>query len=371
MKFKPKKPTLLDLDNETLESDLLVAGHPSFRAKQVLDWVYKKGVLDPDQMTNLPVAVKEWIRDHFQSQPLQMVLQKKAGDFTTKLLVRLEDGSYIETVLIEAPMKGVGQEESRSTVCVSSQVGCAYGCKFCASGLAGWKRNLTQGEILDQFLRVGEVQAKSARSAVRRQDHVPFDNIVFMGMGEPLANYDAVVGSIRALQAEWGFRFGARRITVSTSGLVPEIYKLADLGIPVRLAISFHGATDEVRSKIMPINRKYPIATLLEAARYYRSRHNRMITLEYILIDDVNDSVEQAQALAAIAFDLHAHVNCIPYNRVESLPWVRPNLVRQKIFSKVLSDAGVSVTLRREKGHDIDAACGQLRLQTEKTLAKV
>lgn len=365
MKFTPQKPSLFDFDKERLQSEAKESGFPAFRVQQILDWVYKKGVLDPELMTNLPVALKDWLRERFQATPLEMILKKNSGDFTTKLLSRLEDGSYVETVLIEALMKGVGQDNSRSTVCVSSQVGCAYGCKFCASGLSGWKRNLTQGEILAQFLRVGEVQNHSDRSAVRRQDHVPFDNIVFMGMGEPLANFDAVVGSIAALHAEWGYRFGARRITVSTSGLVPEIFKLADLGIPVRLAISFHGATDEVRSRIMPINRKYPIAKLLEAARYYRSRHNRMITLEYILIEDVNDSVEQAQILTKIAAELHAHVNCIPYNRVPTLPWVRPPLARQKKFASVLREAGVSVTLRKEKGHDIDAACGQLRLRTE------
>jgi len=337
-----------------------------FRVRQILDWVYRKRVLDFAKMSNLPGQLRDLLGSKYVGCPVHPVLWKGSGDETHKLLSRLEDGSLIETVLIQAPMIGVGQEKSRATVCVSSQVGCAYGCKFCASGLAGWKRNLTRGEIVGQFFRIGERPVGEGVSAEAvRADHVPFDNIVFMGMGEPLANFDAVAGAIESLQSEWGFRFGARRITVSTSGLVPEIRKLADLGIPIRLAVSLHGGTDEVRSRIMPINRKYPISELVKAIEYFRARHNRMATLEYILIDEVNDSLEQAEALAGIGKKLHAHVNCIPYNRVEGLEWRRPNLRRQEKFVKVLRRSGVSVTLRKEKGHDISAACGQLRLQQE------
>lgn len=365
MKFRPEKPSILDENVESLANRLAGWAVPAFRGKQIFDWVYKKGCTDFSQMMNLPKDLRQLLADELAGNPVQEVFWKRSGDDTHKLLSRLEDGSYIETVLIQAPMVGVGQEKSRATVCVSSQVGCAYGCKFCASGLAGWKRNLTRGEILGQFLRVGDRQVRSDDPSAVRTDHVPFDNIVFMGMGEPLANFDALAGAIETLHADWGFRFGARRITVSTSGLVPQIRQLADLGIPIRLAISLHGATDDVRSTIMPVNRRYPITDLLEAARYFRSKHNRMITLEFILIEEVNDSLEQANALAKIAEDLHAHVNCIPYNTVEGLPWKRPNLKRQQKFASVLRQAGVSVTLRREKGHDIAAACGQLRLQKE------
>ncbi|MFP4351392.1 MAG: 23S rRNA (adenine(2503)-C(2))-methyltransferase RlmN [Puniceicoccaceae bacterium] len=364
MKFRPQKPSVLDHTPESLGEDLRAHGFPAFRTKQVLDWVFKKGVAEFPRMTNLPDDLRRWLAGRFGGNPVEPVFWKQSGDETHKLLARLEDGSYIETVLIEAPMVGVGRESSRSTVCVSSQVGCAYGCRFCASGLAGWKRNLTRGEILGQFLRVGERRAGMPGKTVRN-DHVPFDNIVFMGMGEPLANFDALVGALESLHSDWGFRFGARRITVSTSGLVPEIRGLADLGIPIRLAVSLHGATDEVRGRIMPVNRKYPLAELTEAIRYFRARHNRMVTLEFILIEDVNDSLDQARRLADLAKDLHAHVNCIPYNTVEGLPWKRPNLKRQEKFARILAGAGVSVTLRREKGHDIDAACGQLRLRRE------
>jgi 23S rRNA (adenine2503-C2)-methyltransferase len=187
-----------------------------------------------------------------------------------------------------------------------------------------------------------------------------------MGMGEPLANYDALIRALTILNAEWGLGFGARRITISTSGLVPKILKLADEPLGFRLAISLHGATDEVREKIMPVNKAFPLEKLLPAVKTFSEKHGRMITLEFILIEEVNDSLDQAEKLRDIAIDLHAHVNIIPYNTVEGLPWKRPSLTRQDRFADILRDAGVSVTLRREKGHDINAACGQLRLKTEK-----
>jgi 23S rRNA (adenine2503-C2)-methyltransferase len=190
-----------------------------------------------------------------------------------------------------------------------------------------------------------------------------------MGMGEPLANYDALIRALTIVNAEWGLGVGARRITVSTSGLAPKILKLADEPIGFRLAISFHGSTDEVRGKIMPVNRAFPLAKLLPAVKTFNEKHGRMVTLEFILIEDVNDSAEQAEKLRDIAQDLHAHVNLIPYNTVEGLPWRRPSLARQEDFADVLRSARISTTLRREKGHDIDAACGQLRLRTEKTMA--
>jgi 23S rRNA (adenine2503-C2)-methyltransferase len=189
-----------------------------------------------------------------------------------------------------------------------------------------------------------------------------------MGMGEPLANYDNLLAALRIVNAAWGFGFGARRITISTSGVVPKILKLADEEMGFRLAISLHGATNEVRNQIMPVNRKFPLEELVPAAKAFARKHGRMLTLEFILIEDINDSLEQAKKLAVIARELHAHVNLIPYNKVEGLPWVRPSLTRQDRFVKELRALGVTATLRREKGHDIDAACGQLRLQKEKEL---
>jgi 23S rRNA (adenine2503-C2)-methyltransferase len=308
------------------------------------------------------------LAQEFCIYPVQPLLDKRSNDVTQKLLMELEDRSLIETVLIRAPQEGVGAEQSRKTVCVSIQVGCAYGCRFCASGLAGFKRNLHASEVVAQLMHICRME--DAHTPRAEQAIASFDNIVFMGMGEPLANYDALVRTIKILNADWGLHFGARRITVSTSGLAPQILKLAEEGVAVRLAISLHGATNAVRDQIMPINKKYPLEVLLPAAKAFQEKHGRMLTLEFILIEGINDSLEQARELAKIAYELHAHVNCIPYNKVEGLEWKRPSIGRQDAFVKVLRDAGVSVTIRREKGHDINAACGQLRLKTEKAMAE-
>lgn len=336
---------------------------PDFRTRQLIDWLYKHRATEWEQMSNLPQALRQRLAEAFILMPCKRLMVKGAGEITEKLLLELEDRSLVETVLIRYPQQGVGYDDSRRTICVSSQVGCAYGCKFCASGLAGWKRDLSTAEILAQFIEVCRLEEQRAQG--REDGRVPFDNIVFMGMGEPLANYEAVVGAIRTLNADWGFGVGARRITVSTSGLVPQIRRLADESIQLRLALSLHGATDEVRQKIMPVNRKYPLADLIPAVAYFAEQHGRMITLEFILIADVNDTFDQARALAGIARKLHAHVNLIPYNTVEGLPWKRPNILRQQAFSRILKEADISHTVRKEKGHDIEAACGQLRLQTE------
>lgn len=378
VKFAPEKPSLFGETLETLTGQVTAAGHPKFRAKQVMDWLYKKRVEDWEAMTNLPKDFRAWLADRYILYPVAPVLDKRSDDVTQKLLMELEDKSLIETVLIRAPQKGVGLEDSRKTVCVSIQVGCAYGCKFCASGLAGFRRNLLPAEVVAQLMHIcrreeaaegqrpdteDQTSKESSKQALERP---AFDNIVFMGMGEPLANYDTLVRTLRILNADWGLHFGARRMTVSTSGLAPQIERLAEEGIAVRLAISLHGATNEVREQIMPVNKRYPLERLIPAARAFQQRHGRMLTLEFILIEGVNDSLDQARELAKIARDLHAHVNCIPYNTVEGLPWKRPSIVRQDAFVEVLRKASVSVTIRREKGHDIEAACGQLRLKTEK-----
>jgi 23S rRNA (adenine2503-C2)-methyltransferase len=369
VRFTPQKPSLFGETLESFKDQIEAAGHKGFRAKQVMDWLYKKRVDSWDAMTNLPKGFRAWLDENFILYPTAPVIDKRSDDVTQKLLLELEDKSLIETVLIRAPQKGVGQEDSRKTVCVSIQVGCAFGCKFCASGLAGFRRNLMAAEVVSQLMHI--CRREDAHTDRAREEIASFDNIVFMGMGEPLSNYDSLVSAIRILNAEWGLNFGARRITVSTSGLAPQILKLAEEGIAVRLAISLHGATNEVRQQIMPINKKYPLEDLIPAARAFQQKHGRMLTLEFILIEDVNDSLEQAHELAKIARDLHAHVNCIPYNTVEGLQWKRPSLRRQDAFVEVLRKAKVSSTIRREKGHDINAACGQLRLKTEKELAEV
>ena len=366
VKFTPEKPSLFGETLESLQERVEAAGFKGFRAKQVMEWLYKKRVDQWDAMSNLPKDFRAWLDATFILYPTTPVIDKRSNDVTQKLLLQLEDRSLIETVLIRAPQTGVGQENSRKTVCVSIQVGCAYGCKFCASGLAGFRRNLMAAEVVSQLMHI--CRREDAHTERAKEEIASFDNIVFMGMGEPLSNYDTLVRTIRILNADWGLNFGARRITVSTSGLAPQILKLADEGVAVRLAISLHGATNGVREKIMPINKKYPLEQLIPAAKAFQQKHGRMLTLEFILIEDINDSIEQAHELVKIAKELHAHVNCIPYNTVEGLEWKRPSIRRQDAFVDVLRKAGVSATIRREKGHDIDAACGQLRLKTEQEL---
>jgi 23S rRNA (adenine2503-C2)-methyltransferase len=367
MKFTPAKPPLTGETLDTLTARLAERGEPAFRAKQILDWLYKKRARSWDEMTNLSKPLRTWLADTFSLLGAELVLNKQSTDVTDKLLLELGDKSLIETVIIRVPQEGVGLEHSRKTICISTQVGCAMGCVFCASGLAGLKRDLLAGEIVAQLLHV--CYREDARTPRARMELASFDNIVVMGMGEPLANYDALIRALTIVNADWGLGFGARRITISTSGLVPKIQKLADEDLGFRLAISLHGATDEVREQIMPVNKAYPLAKLIPAVREFSEKHGRMVTLEFILIQDINDSLDQARALRSIALDLHAHVNLIPYNTVEGLPWKRPSITRQEKFADVLRAARVSVTLRREKGHDIDAACGQLRLKTEKERA--
>jgi 23S rRNA (adenine2503-C2)-methyltransferase len=369
MKFVPAKAPLTGETLDSLTARLAARGEPAFRAKQILEWLYKKRARSWDAMTNLPKALRIWLDETFSLMPATLVLHRQSEDVTDKLLLEMEDGSLIETVIIRAPQEGVGLDHSRKTICISTQVGCAMACVFCASGLAGWKRDLSAGEIVAQLLQV--CFCEDARTPRAKAELASFDNIVVMGMGEPLANYDALIAALTILNGDWGLGFGARRITISTSGLVPKILRLADEPMGFRLAVSLHGATDEVRTRIMPVNKAYPLAKLLPAVKAFTERHGRMATLEFILIEDVNDSLEQARALRAIALDLHAHVNLIPYNSVEGLPWRRPDAMRQQAFAEVLRKAGISVTLRREKGHDIAAACGQLRLKTERERAAV
>jgi len=368
MAFKPEKPSIHGETPETLGERLVADGHPRYRAGQIFEWIYPRRAETPEAMTNLPANLRAWLLANYDFDSTSLVQRKASSDVTQKILQRLRDGSLIETVIIRAPMEGVGQEKSRRTICISTQVGCAYGCKFCASGLEGWKRDLSIGEIVSQLVQVCRIEDKAdpARAA---EGLASFDNIVVMGMGEPLANYENLMSALRIVNAPWGFGFGARRVTISTSGVVPKILKLAEEPLGFRLAISLHGATNEVRNQIMPVNKKFPLEELIPAAKAFARKHGRMLTLEFILIEDINDSLDQAKRLAVIARELHAHVNLIPYNKVEGLPWVRPSLTRQDRFVKELRALGVTATLRREKGHDIDAACGQLRLQTEKAEA--
>ena len=393
---------------EELEAQFCAWGQPAYRVAQLLEWLYVHRAANWEAMTNLPKALRDELRKHYLLTALELIRKQGARDTTQKFLWRLADQALIESVLIPANPALYGEASDRHTLCVSTQVGCAYGCKFCASGLQGWKRNLGAEEIIGQVLAVerwneDESKAQSPKSKVEHQvptagsppesglqDHASrithhaspnpqpltlnpqprlVSNLVIMGMGEPLANYENLLKALRILNAPWGGGIGARKITISTSGLAPQIRKLAEEPLQFRLAISLHGATDEARNKIMPVNRKYPLRELTAACEYYLQKRGRMITFEYVLIAGVNDGLDQVKPLAALARRLKAKVNLIPYNQVEGLPWERPIEAAQEAFLKALEKQKVTATLRREKGGDIDAACGQLRLKTERELA--
>jgi 23S rRNA (adenine2503-C2)-methyltransferase len=374
---------LPDIKSQTLE-ELEVRfqswEQPAYRATQLLKWLYVHRVTDWDAMTNLPKPLRDQLRQSYSLHALELVRKQGARDSTQKFLWRLNDHSLVESVLIPANPALYSETSDRHTLCVSTQVGCAYGCKFCASGLDGWKRNLRVDEIVEQVLAVERFSSSSSSSSSNSDKETitrtrtttrTIDNLVIMGMGEPLANYDNLIKALTILNAPWGGGIGARKITISTSGLVPQIVRLADDPKQFRLAISLHGATDETRNKLMPVNRKYPLKELAAVCEYYQKKKGRMITLEYILIAGVNDGLDQIPPLAQLARRLNAKVNLIPCNSVEGLPWQRPAEEVQEKFLAALEKQKVAATLRREKGHDIDAACGQLRLKTERELARL
>lgn len=350
---QPATDSLLGLSKSDLESYVAAAGEKPYRAKQILEWIHRQRVDGIGEMSNLPAGLRDRMAAEFHLNDLRHVETRGSADTTRKFLFRLHDGRYVETVFIPASKGLNGRQSSRKTICVSSQVGCAYGCKFCASGLAGFTRNLTAAEIIGQMVAVEKLTGEA------------INNIVFMGMGEPLANVKNLVKALEIITAHWGLNIGARSITVSTSGLAPQIRTLAEFPVPVRLAISLHGATDDVRDLIMPVNRKWPIKELFDSLHFWRLHKKQKISLEYILIEGVNDSLEQATILAKRAKGINAKVNLIPYNTVEGLEWKRPAEEVCYAFRDTVAAHGINTTLRIEKGHDINAACGQLRLKKE------
>lgn len=349
----PMSSSFLNFTLEELTLQLQERGIPAYRARQMMEWVYQKRVGSWEDMLTLPKSLRQELKLVYPIVFPEIVTVSGSHDTTQKFLLRLGDGELIETVLIPASPALYGEESDRRTLCVSTQVGCAYGCKFCASGLDGFKRNLRVEEIISQVL------------LVEKNSGHRINNLVFMGMGEPLANFENLNKAITILNAPWGIALGARKITVSTSGLAPRIREFADRPEQIRLAISLHGATDEIRSQIMPVNKRYPVAELMEACAYYASRKKQLITFEYILIAGVNDQLEQARLLAQQAERVRAKINLIPYNKVEGLPWERPSEGAQQAFLKELRQQNIPATIRREKGHDIDAACGQLRRRVQ------
>lgn len=361
---------------EELQRQFAQWQQPGYRAAQLLEWVYARRAASWDEMTNLSKALRAKLAEEYVFAPMELVQVQGARETTRKFLWRLDDGALIECVLIPASPALYGETSDRHTLCVSTQVGCAYGCKFCASGLDGFKRNLRPDEIVGQLLAterfLAAEQAEERKKTQGAQDTFDFEkngarlvqNLVIMGMGEPLANYENLLKALQILNAPWGAKIGARKITISTCGLSPQIRRLAEEPYQFRLAISLHGATDAVRDRLMPVNRKHPLEQLIPACEHYLKTKGRMITFEYILIAGVNDGLDQVKPLARMASRLRAKINLIPCNPVEGLPWQRPGEAEQDAFVKALEQERANVTLRREKGGDIDAACGQLRLKT-------
>jgi len=357
--------SLTDMDQAAMEELVAAMGQPRFRGRQIFHWVHGRLETDPNRMSNLPKALIGQVVERCRIAKAESAHELVSADGKTrKRLLRLPDGQSVEAVLIESPFPG--HEVDRYTVCVSSQVGCALGCSFCVTGQVGFVRQLTPGEIVEQVYGFERLlrQADGERGGASRRF---VTNVVFMGMGEPLANYEAVLAAIRILLHPEGFALGARRITISTAGIVPSIERLAEEGLPLGLAISLHAPTDQLRDRLMPINRRYPIASVLKAAAHYSEQTGRRVTYEYSLIQGVNDSVTHARQLARLLAGQLCHVNLIPLN-LSLDPSLRPASADQTAtFRRTLEETHIPCTIRESRGQDILAACGQLRYTADKS----
>lgn len=342
------KPDLKDLTLEELTDLIESLGLPAFRARQIFSWLYRPGIRDFSQMTDISKELRTDLSEKLYFSRLKIFKEEHSKDGTVKYAFKLTDGAIIESVLIP--------EEDRHTLCVSSQVGCAMECGFCLTGTMGFRRNLKPSEIVNQVFAVAEM--------LHDQGKGQLNNLVFMGMGEPLANFDNLISALKILMEQRGLDFSSRRITVSTCGIVPRIKELGEK-VPVNLAISLHAVDDETRSKLMPINKKYPIDDLLAACREFPLPKRRKIMFEYILIKDVNDSLEEAHLLAKKLRNIRCKINLLPYNENDAFPFKCPAEERIEAFQKILWKAGYTVLIRSSRGADISAACGQLATLAE------
>jgi len=328
------------MNQEEIEAWITEKGAREFRARQIFQWIWQKGATSFSEMSNISKDFIQILESTCTLDRTQVEkIQSSETQGTSKFLIRLQDGQFVETVLIP--------EEKRVTVCLSSQVGCALDCDFCATGKMGLNRNLTSGEIVDQLLHV------------RRFSDRPLTNIVFMGMGEPFHNYEQVIRAAEIIHAELGFGIGARKITISTSGLVPQIRRFADEGHRFKLAVSLNASDDPTRDKIMPVNKKWNIDDLIDACQYYVEKSRNMFTFEYVLMNELNDTIEDAKRLLRIGNQVFCKVNVIPYNEVAE-GYTRPSKKRITRFLDAMKGAKFPVTVRWSQGDDIDAACGQL-----------
>lgn len=335
---------LLDFDLEDLKRWTGENGESSFRAKQIFDWIYKKSVFDFNNMSNLPLSTKEKLKNSFYlGIPEVVTVNKSSIDGTEKFLFKYVDGNVIETVVMKY--------KHGNSICVSTQVGCKMGCSFCASTIGGMIRNLTSGEIIGQVL------------AAQKEVQERISNVVLMGSGEPLDNFDNVMKFIRIINSDVSLNIGQRHITLSTCGIVPKIKELASMNLQITLAISLHAPNDNLRKLMMPITNKYSLQQLIDACKYYYRETNRRITFEYALVSEVNDMPNQAYELCNVLKGLPCHVNLIPINEIRENDFKKAKLENIKVFKEILMKNGIETTVRREMGADINAACGQLRRQ--------
>ena len=334
---------IYDLTHEELINFMLEHGHKKYRAEQIWHWLYQQKVETFKEMNNLPDEIIQLLESNFKIKALELVLKHISADGTIKALYSLHDGHLIESVLM--------QHHYGNSICVTTQVGCNIGCSFCASGLLKKKRDMTSGEIIAQIIETERIL----------KDRIAY--VVVMGIGEPFDNYDELMKFLYTINHPKGLAIGARHITVSTSGIVPKIKEYAHMGLQVNLAISLHAPNNEIRTKLMKINQAYPVEEVIGAIKYYLSVANRRVTIEYILIDGVNDTTETALELVRVLKGLNVYVNLIPYNEVLEAPYKRSSSENMQKFYDVLMKYKIQVTLRKEQGHDINAACGQLRSQ--------
>ena len=348
IEMNEKKINLKGLSLKELEEFLAQLDEKKYKAKQLFKWIHNKGLTDFEKMSDLSKNLRAKLekRAHIQSlKKLKSVISRDKS--TEKFLFELEDKEKIETVLIK--------DRKRITLCISTQVGCALSCVFCATGRMGFKRNLSSGEIVDQVIFI--------KKELKPDEKIT--NLVLMGMGEPLLNYENTLKAVSIMKSELGLGFASRKITLSTAGIVPKIYQLANDGVKIKLAVSLNAANDELRSQLMPLNKKFPIKELLKAAGYYAKKIDQRMTFEYLLIKDTNDSKKDALELSKIIRGISCKINLITYNKVPDLPFEKPDEERIKNFRDLLYPRCPAVTLRLSKGEDIQAACGQLRISSQ------
>jgi len=329
---------------EELKQIICKEGFPSYRTKQIFHWIQQKKVNSFREMKNLPKDILNWLDSNFLLEQIKYLHRIKSQDGSEKFLFQLYDNHLIESVFIKG--------KKRNTICLSSQVGCLWHCLFCASGQGGFKRNLLAAEIIDQILSIERITKEKA------------DNIVFMGMGEPFNNYNNVIKSIQIINSKDGLNIGIRKITISTCGIIPGIIKLSESPLQVELSVSLHSADDKTRTRLMPVNLRYPLKELISTCKYYTRRKNRQITFEYLMLDGINDSIEDANKLSKMISDFEAKVNLIYYNALTAEKYLAPTDEKTiSVFMEKLRSKHIPVTIRYSRGSDIQAACGQLRSQ--------